>query len=73
MESVENTKDTSSDTVTVEDIALVVSRRTGVPVTKLIESEVTKLTHLEDELRKRVIGQDEAISSVSRAIRRARA
>ena len=55
LESKEDSKDTSSDTVTVEDIALVVSRWTGVPVTKLIESEVTKLTHLEDELKKRVI------------------
>jgi ATP-dependent Clp protease ATP-binding subunit ClpB len=64
---------TNSDTVWVEDIAIVVSRWTWVPVTKLVESETTKLTHLEEELKKRVIWQDEAVSTVSRAIRRARA
>lgn len=73
MEARESEKQWSSDTVTVEDIALVVSRRTWVPVTKLVESETTKLTHLEEELKKRVIWQDEAVSTVSRAIRRARA
>ena len=73
MEAKESEKQWSSDTVTVEDIALVVSRRTWVPVTKLVESETTKLTHLEEELKKRVVWQDEAVSTVSRAIRRARA
>lgn len=73
IEQKESEKESSSDTVTVEDIAIVVSRRTGVPVTKLVESETTKLTHLEDELKKRVVWQDEAVATVSRAIRRARA
>lgn len=55
-----------------EDIAEVVSKWTGIPVSKLIEGEVEKLVHMEERLRKRVIGQDEAISAVSNAIRRAR-
>lgn len=59
--------------VTYEDIAGVVSRWTGVPVTKLVESEKHKLLHLEDELHKRVAGQDEAIEAVADAIRRSRA
>ncbi len=59
--------------VTDREIAEVVSRWTGVPVSKMLESEAQKLTHLEDLLKKRVVGQDEAVSSVSRAVRRARA
>jgi len=55
-----------------EDIAAVVSRWTGVPVTKLLEGEKEKLLHLEDELHKRVIGQDEAVKAVSEAVIRAR-
>jgi ATP-dependent Clp protease ATP-binding subunit ClpB len=55
-----------------EDIAEVVSRWTGVPVTKLLEGEMQKLLHLEDELHKRVIGQDEAVEAVSEAVMRAR-
>ncbi len=55
-----------------EDIADVVSRWTGVPVSKLLEGEVQKLLHLEEELHKRVIGQDEAVTAVSEAIIRAR-
>jgi ATP-dependent Clp protease ATP-binding subunit ClpB len=55
-----------------EDIAQVVSRWTGVPVTKLLEGEMQKLLHLEDELHKRVIGQDEAVQAVSEAVMRAR-
>jgi len=55
-----------------EDIAAVVARWTGVPVSRLMEGEVEKLTHLEDELHKRVIGQDEAVSAVSDAVVRAR-
>jgi ATP-dependent Clp protease ATP-binding subunit ClpB len=55
-----------------EDIAEVVSRWTGVPVTKLLEGETQKLLHLEDELHKRVIGQDEAVTAVSEAVIRAR-
>lgn len=59
--------------VTSEDIAEIVSKWTGIPVTKLLQSEKEKLLHLEDELRKNVVGQERAISSVSHAIRRARA
>ena len=56
-----------------EDIAKVVARWTGIPVNKMLESEIEKLTKLEEELKKSVIGQDEAISAVSNAIRRSRA
>ena len=56
-----------------EDVAEVVSRWTGVPVSKLMEGEVHKLVHLEEQLHQRVIGQDEAVSSISNAIRRSRA
>ncbi len=56
-----------------EDIADVVSRWTGIPVSKMQTSERTKLVHLEEELHKRVIGQDEAIAAVSDAVRRSRA
>ena len=59
--------------VTADDIAEVVSRWTGIPVTKMLQSEREKLLHLEDELHKRVIGQDEAITAVSDAVRRSRA
>ena len=59
--------------VTADDIAEVVSRWTGIPVTKMMRSEREKLLHLESELHKRVIGQDEAIVAVSDAVRRSRA
>jgi ATP-dependent Clp protease ATP-binding subunit ClpB len=59
--------------VDAEDIADVVSRWTGIPVSKMLQSEKEKLLHLEDELHKRVIGQDEAIQAVSDAVRRSRA
>ncbi|WP_026899202.1 ATP-dependent chaperone ClpB [Daejeonella oryzae] len=59
--------------VTAEDIAGVVSRWTGIPVTKMIQSEREKLLHLEQELHKRVAGQHEAIEAISDAIRRSRA
>lgn len=59
--------------VTADDIAEVVSRWTGIPVTKMMQSEKEKLLHLEDELHKRVIGQDEAIDAVADAVRRSRA
>ena len=59
--------------VTADDIAEVVSRWTGIPVTKMLQSEREKLLHLEDELHRRVIGQDEAITAVSDAVRRSRA
>ena len=59
--------------VTAEDIADVVSRWTGIPVSKMLQSERDKLLSLEEELHKRVIGQDEAITAVSDAVRRSRA
>ena len=59
--------------VTADDIAEVVSRWTGIPVTRMLQSEREKLLHLEEELHKRVIGQDEAINAVSDAVRRSRA
>ena len=59
--------------VTADDIAEVVSRWTGIPVTRMLQSERVKLLHLEEELHKRVIGQDEAITAVSDAVRRSRA
>lgn len=58
--------------VDAEDIATIVSKWTGIPVNKMLQSEKEKLLHLEDELHKRVIGQDEAISAISNAIRRSR-
>ena len=61
-----------SEEVTEEDVAAVVSRWTGVPVSRLMESEVARLVHLEDHLHERVIGQDAGVSSVAGAIRRSR-
>ena len=59
--------------VTADDIAEVVSRWTGIPVKKMLQSDKEKLLHLEDELHKRVVGQNEAIEAVSNAVRRSRA
>ena len=59
--------------VTADDIAEVVSRWTGIPVNRMLESEREKLLHLEEELHKRVVGQEEAISAVANAVRRSRA
>ena len=56
-----------------EDVAEIVSKWTGVPVTRMLEGEMQKLLHMEDRLRMRVVGQDEAIIVVSDAVRRARA
>ncbi|MEW9572366.1 ATP-dependent chaperone ClpB [Rhodanobacter sp. Si-c] len=61
------------DKVTAEEIAEVVARWTGIPVAKMLEGEREKLLHMEDELHKRVVGQDEAVRAVSDAVRRARA
>jgi len=61
-----------SEEVTEEDVAEVVSRWTGIPVSKLMQGEVEKLVQLEEHLHRRVIGQDEAVSAVSNAIRRSR-
>src|SRR5436305_2156942 len=59
--------------VTDEDIAQIVSKWTGVPVTKMLESEIQKLVRMEDNLRRRVVGLDEAVTAVSNAVRRSRA
>ncbi len=59
--------------VTAEDIAAVVARWTGIPMERMLEGERAKLLAMEEELGKRVIGQQEAVAAVSRAIRRARA
>ena len=56
-----------------EDIAEVVSKWTGIPVSRMLEGEVQKLLHMDERLRQRVVGQDEAIEAVSNAVRRARA
>ncbi|MBQ6682885.1 MAG: AAA family ATPase, partial [Bacteroidales bacterium] len=61
-----------NEEVESEQIAVVVSRWTGIPVTRMMQSERERLLHLEDELHKRVVGQDEAISTISNAIRRSR-
>ncbi|HKG36855.1 MAG TPA: ATP-dependent chaperone ClpB [Solirubrobacterales bacterium] len=62
-----------TEEVTEEDVAQVVAKWTGIPVSRLMEGEVEKLIHMEDRLHERVIGQDEAISAVSNALRRSRA
>lgn len=75
-EKLKNTQGSSAmvkEEVTANDIAEVVSRWTGIPVTKMMQSEREKLLHMEEELHKRVIGQDEAIAAVSDAVRRSRA
>ena len=59
--------------VTADDIAEVVSRWTGIPVSRMLQSEREKLLHMEEELHKRIVGQDEAIRAVSDAVRRSRA
>jgi ATP-dependent Clp protease ATP-binding subunit ClpB len=59
--------------VTDEDIAAIISKWTGIPVSKMLQSEVAKLLHLEEELGKRVVGQEDAVRAVSNAIRRSRA
>src|SRR3989440_295217 len=58
--------------VDAEDVAYVISKWTGIPVSKLLEAEMQKLVHMEDRLRQRVVGQEEAIRAVSNAVRRAR-
>ncbi len=72
-EAIQNTSLMLEEAVTVEHVAQIVSRWTGVPVDKLMSGEKERLLTMEDALHKRVIGQDEAIASVSRAVRRARA
>jgi ATP-dependent Clp protease ATP-binding subunit ClpB len=69
----QNSSRIMKEEVTAEDIAAVVSRTTGIPLNKMIESEREKLLFLEDELHKRVIGQQEAIEAIADAVRRSRA
>ncbi|MCW8966534.1 MAG: ATP-dependent Clp protease ATP-binding subunit, partial [Candidatus Pacearchaeota archaeon] len=59
--------------ITEEDIARVISRSTGIPLTRLVETELHKLTHMEDKIHNRIVGQDQAVSAVCNAIRRNRA
>ncbi|MGZ5188929.1 MAG: ATP-dependent Clp protease ATP-binding subunit, partial [Kaistella sp.] len=73
LEMQNNLNELIKEEVTSENISEVISKWTGIPVTKLLQSEREKLLHLEDELHKRVVGQDEAIVSVADAIRRNRA
>ncbi|MGA9211448.1 ATP-dependent chaperone ClpB [Kaistella sp.] len=73
LEMQNNQNELIKEEVTAENISEVISKWTGIPVTKLLQSEREKLLHLEDELHKRVVGQDEAIESVANAIRRNRA
>ncbi len=73
LDSLQSTKRMLKEEVDAEDIAEVVSKWTGVPVSRLMEGEMQKLVHLEDLLHKRVIGQDDAVTAVANAIRRSRA
>ncbi|HET9439966.1 MAG TPA: ATP-dependent Clp protease ATP-binding subunit [Longimicrobiales bacterium] len=69
----EQERKTHRPTIGEEEIGFIVSRWTGIPVTRLREAETERLVHMEDELHQRVIGQDEAIRAISKAIRRSRA
>jgi ATP-dependent Clp protease ATP-binding subunit ClpB len=73
LDEISENKRLLKEEVDAEDIAENVAKATGIPVTKMMQSEREKLLHLEDELHKRVVGQDEAIEAVSDAIRRSRA
>jgi ATP-dependent Clp protease ATP-binding subunit ClpB len=73
LDALQQTQRFLKEEVDAEDVAEVVSRATGVPVSRLLEGEVEKLVRMEDALHARVIGQDEAVSAVSNAIRRSRA
>ena len=73
LDKIQGNKAMIKQEVNSDDIADVVSRWTGIPVNKMLQSEKTKLLNLEDELHKRVVGQDEAIAAVSNAVRRSRA
>ena len=72
-EQEQDTEPMLKEEVTPDDIAEVISSWTGIPVSRMLESEVQKLIHMEEGLRKSVVGQDQAVSTVSNAIRRARA
>jgi ATP-dependent Clp protease ATP-binding subunit ClpB len=73
LDQLQSTQRMLKEEVDAEDIAEVVSKWTGVPVSKLLEGEMAKLVHLEDQLHKRVIGQNDAVTAVANAIRRSRA
>jgi len=73
LKSIQKRKTLLKGEVTAEEVAKVVSRWTGIPVTKLLEEEAKKLERMEDELHKRIVDQDEAIKAIANAIRRARA
>ncbi len=73
LESVQRNGALLKEEVDAEDVAAIVSRWTGVPVSRMLESERAKLLRMEDELRHRVVGQDEAVEAVSNAVRRGRA
>ena len=73
LSSIQGDKAMIDEEVGADDIAEVVARWTGIPVSKMMQSERTKLLNLEEELHKRVVGQDEAISAIADAIRRSRA
>ena len=72
--SVEGARQTGllREEVTEEDVALVIAKWSGVPVSRMLEGETQRLLHMEDELKKRVVGQDEAVAAVSKAVRRSR-
>ncbi|MFL5922849.1 MAG: ATP-dependent Clp protease ATP-binding subunit, partial [Gaiellaceae bacterium] len=73
LEELQRDRKMLNEEVTEEDVAEVVAKWTGIPVSKLMEGEMAKLVHLEDALHRRVVGQDEAVSAVANAIRRSRA
>lgn len=73
LKSMQGEKALIKEEVDAEDIADIVSRWTGIPVNKMVQSEKDKLLHLEDELHRRVVGQDEAIAAIADAVRRSRA
>jgi ATP-dependent Clp protease ATP-binding subunit ClpB len=73
LEDLQSTQKMLKEEVDAEDVALVVAKWTGIPVSRMLESEVDRLLHIEDELRRRVVGQDEALSLVADAVRRSRA
>jgi len=73
LDDVQAEKKMLTEDVSAEDIAQIVSKWTGIPVSKMLEGEVDKLLHMEDRLRERVVGQDEALEKISAAVRRSRA
>ena len=73
LKKLQQTRRVLKEEITAEDIAAVVSRWTGVPVSRMLEEEAEKLSRMEEELKKRIVGQDEAVQKVSDAIKRSRA